>query len=303
MTRFLFHELRKIALGEFFDDLGLEQHVLGPIGIDIDSLSITDEKVGEDRLGGGANVFSNFGATMILTTALFIFILIIVLLVIHSCKNSKKCKERIQKLKQRVFWNPMIRYFILNLLKLYMAAFVVLKAPSEKETIALLTAIAILFVVTLSLYLFYRVLKRQNEKLKNAEIVQSIGSLYIGKNVHDEGHSMHVYQVLFFLRRGLFVVATVYLFDYPHLQMIVHQMLTLTFGVYIVRDTQMYATRSQKMIEIGSEFILHCISITLSQYLNVKSGQDAIENLSFVLFGLLFFGNLGLTIGFAVKNC
>ena len=39
--------------------------------------------------------------------------------------------------------------------------------------------------------------------------------MFTGKNVQDVDHSAHLYPMLFFWRRALFAVATVFLFDYP----------------------------------------------------------------------------------------
>ena len=81
----------------------------------------------------------------------------------------------------------------------------------------MITAIALIIIVNFVVYLFYRVLKRQNEKLEEEDNQKSIGSLYNGKNVRMGEHRMHMYPIAFFLRRGLFIAASVYLFDYPQM--------------------------------------------------------------------------------------
>ena len=79
--------------------------------------------------------------------------------------------------------------------------------------------------------------------MKDEVTVKSIGSFYSGKNVHSPKHQVHLYVVAFFLRRGLFVIATVYLFDYPQMQMVVHHVLTMTFTSYLAFNNSMYASR------------------------------------------------------------
>ena len=131
ITRFLLHELRKISLGEFLDDFEIGKHVLEPIGIVSQSDSATDEKVGEERLGSGKGMSSSFGATLILASIGFAVLIAIVLLAVYLCKRftcSAKCKTGVRKLKQKVFWNPFIRYIFLNSMKLNMATFVVFKS-------------------------------------------------------------------------------------------------------------------------------------------------------------------------------
>jgi len=163
MTRFLFHELRKVSLGEFLDDIDIAGYILEPIGIKVESSSGAEEKVGAERLGSSDGIFSNFGATMILVSVLFVIIIAFVLLLYFLCKRTN-CGERLLKLKHKVFWNPMIRYVILNALKFYMAGFVVFKATSSEESEvgsgAIVQAVAIVAIVNFSVYLFYRALKR-----------------------------------------------------------------------------------------------------------------------------------------------
>ena len=88
--------------------------------------------------------------------------------------------------------------------------------------------------------------------------------------------------------------------------MVVHHFLTMVFVAYIALNTRMYATRSHRTIEIGSELLLHCISIILSQY-NVKNYNaeafEVIENISFAFFGLLFLINIIIAIKFSVEGC
>ena len=88
--------------------------------------------------------------------------------------------------------------------------------------------------------------------------------------------------------------------------MVVHHFLTMVFVAYIALNTRMYATRSHRTIEIGSELLLHFISIILSQY-NVKNYNaeafEVIENISFAFFGLLFLINIIIAIKFSVEGC
>ena len=88
--------------------------------------------------------------------------------------------------------------------------------------------------------------------------------------------------------------------------MVVHHFLTMVFVAYVALNTRMYATSSHRTIEIGSELLLHCISIILSQY-NVKNYNaeafDVIESISFAFFALLFLINITIAIKFSVEGC
>ena len=61
---------------------------------------------------------------------------------------SQKNKDRTEKVKRKIFWNALIRYLLVNALKFYIAAFVVIKKASyDKKQLAT----SILMIVSLSL--------------------------------------------------------------------------------------------------------------------------------------------------------
>ena len=55
------------------------------------------------------------------------------------------------------------------------------------------------------------------------------GALYVGKNVANKARlqRLHLYNFVFLARRMLFICLTVFLFEYPALQMVAHWSLTL----------------------------------------------------------------------------
>lgn len=48
--------------------------------------------------------------------------------------------------------------------------------------------------------------------------------------------------------------------------MIAHHILSMGFMIYLSSDLYLFEDRSQAVIEIGSEFLLHFLSVLLSQY-------------------------------------
>ena len=111
-------------------------------------------------------------------------------------------------LQQKVFWNPFIRYVYLNGLKLSMASLLIIKVNGFA-----IGAICTLVGINVAVVLFVSALKLHKNHLTDAEKVKSIGSLYVGKNVHARQHKVHWYPFAFFLRRALFAIVTVYLFE------------------------------------------------------------------------------------------
>ena len=96
----------------------------------IEKSSSTEEKVGEERLGSG-DLLDGLGPTLIIGLIALAFILIVVIIIIlvaWRIKKSPKCHERINKIKRALFFNPIIRFMVLNALKLDIQAFIAIKA-------------------------------------------------------------------------------------------------------------------------------------------------------------------------------
>ena len=181
ITRLVLFELRKISLGEFVDDLQLSEKIPALLGIDFKAKSATEETVGEERLGSQTGVFHNFGPTLLLGSCVFFFIIAVISAVVIISKRkecSSKCRSCITSLKQKVFWNPMIRYVYLNALKLSMASLYVIKADGYE-----IGAVLVLIALNIAVALFVRVLFKSQSELNKPAKVKSIGSLYTGKNI------------------------------------------------------------------------------------------------------------------------
>jgi len=79
-------ELKRIALGEFVDDLGIEEKVYGLLKIEEYD---EDEIVGGYSKFGSPDLFSSLGPTFYATLSMFILILLIALLIIYIGRRSK----------------------------------------------------------------------------------------------------------------------------------------------------------------------------------------------------------------------
>ena len=85
---FILYELKRIALGEFMDDLDIGNEINDVLGLPPNEDSATDEKVSEDRLGSGS-ITQSFGATLLLGTFVFVLIVLTIILVIYIGKRVK----------------------------------------------------------------------------------------------------------------------------------------------------------------------------------------------------------------------
>eukprot|EP00353_Schmidingerella_taraikaensis_P000698 CAMPEP_0185592168 /NCGR_PEP_ID=MMETSP0434-20130131/67024_1 /TAXON_ID=626734 ORGANISM="Favella taraikaensis, Strain Fe Narragansett Bay" /NCGR_SAMPLE_ID=MMETSP0434 /ASSEMBLY_ACC=CAM_ASM_000379 /LENGTH=200 /DNA_ID=CAMNT_0028217763 /DNA_START=98 /DNA_END=700 /DNA_ORIENTATION=- len=190
----------------------------------------------------------------------------IIVFIARRIKLTDERKKKIKNLRTKVFWNPIVRYLFLNSLKLNMLAVVVFKV-AEKAIGDVAPAIAILAVLNGAPLVFYIALRRNKDSLDTETTKNSIGSIYAGKNLASEGRNALVYHPwAFFLRRLIFVVITVFKFDQPQIQMLAHHVLTVLMIAVLVYNPRAYQSRSQKIIEVGSEIFMHFTSICMSQF-------------------------------------
>ena len=163
----ILYELKRVALGEFMDDLDIGGKVMETIGLEPNEVKSTDEMVGEDRLGPKSPVQS-FGATLLIATMFslsLLFLILIVLFVIKRTKLSNRCRNCANKHKKLVLYNPIIRYLILNALKLNMAGLVALKTIPDKPK-DLMVAILIVILLNGAPVIFYFSVKRNRAQLE-----------------------------------------------------------------------------------------------------------------------------------------
>ena len=156
----------------------------------------------------------------------FLVIVFVVLLMFYirkKCKNlSEKNKQRFESLKGKIFWNPLIRYTLLNALKLTMSALTTYKVNiDDGVNIGFSTLILIVFLLLPIVYSV--VLYRLNDSLDKQKYVKSIGTLYQGRDVGGGIDSKAwVFPLFFFFRRIAFAAVTIFLFSYPSMQMLAH---------------------------------------------------------------------------------
>ena len=123
---FILFELKRISMGEFIDGLEIGDWVGGLFGIDPSADEAADDKIGANGIGD-KDFLENFGPTFILFSTLFAILIAIVLVIIYlqkRCILSEKNRIRYARLKNKVFWNPVIRYLFLNALKLNFSAMI-----------------------------------------------------------------------------------------------------------------------------------------------------------------------------------
>ena len=153
----MLYELKKVALGEFLDDVNLGTEIMKTFGIHQNPQSSSDEQVGENRLGM-PDFFARLGPTFLLATIVFLLLIAIVLIAIfvsRRIKSSQKCARCIMNFKTKIFYNPIIRYSIINALKLTLAAMVGLKAAGKDKKLAYLPILQLALISAIPLIFLY----------------------------------------------------------------------------------------------------------------------------------------------------
>ena len=283
------------------DDFDFGDQVMIAFGMDPKHESATEEKLGKERLGGSSNMFSSFGATLLLGSLIFLIIVLVVVAVILIAKRLKvsdKNRERIKKLKRKIFFNPIVRYLQLNSLKLNLSGLLVFITHGA-QVHDYIVAVLILIAVNAAPIPFYFVVKRNKGKLKSDDVRQRFGSIFAGKNVTDEDHKAHLYPFPFFIRRAAFIAATVFLFDYPLMQMYVHFVLTMVTVAILANNSRTYETKQQRVVEVGTEFLMHLTCIVLSAFMDARINDEQgqkLETMTLVFFSAILLLNISFIL-------
>lgn len=275
----MFYELKRVALGEFLDDLDISNKSMEYLGFETEEGSSSEEKLGEERLGP-TNSVTSMGSTFLLGSVVLTFIVLIIVICVvisRAMSSSEKCRMRVEKLKLKVFHNPIIRYLILNSIKLNTAAILSLKAAIIEDLKQMPVPITLMAVITLTPVVLSVVAYRRRKSLGEDKVRRSIGSIYEGKNVERDDHKVYLFPLLFFWRRTCFVIVTVFLFAHPALQMAAHYVLTMLSATMLLADGRAFESKAQRNVEVGSEFLLLFSSISLSQYANMAYSKQQKE--------------------------
>ena len=101
-------------------------------------------------------------------SALFLLILVVGVVIFLSCRNrplSEKNRERVNNLKRKLQYNPVIRYLLLNSLKFNYSALCVFK-QADAGVGSQLVAILLLLLINLCPLALSRILYKNSQDLK-----------------------------------------------------------------------------------------------------------------------------------------
>ena len=130
------------------------------------------EKIGEDRLGS-PNIFQGIGSTVLFLSLLFLLIVILITIIVVCCKMrklSEKSKERVENLKRKIMYNPLIRYLMLNSLKFNYSAMCVFKHANSGAGSYFVAALMLILINSCPI-IFTAVLFKKNNDLTSLDRV------------------------------------------------------------------------------------------------------------------------------------
>ena len=154
------------------DDLTVTEDVTESIGIPVSKKSATEEKVGDERLGS-ESVLAGFGPTLILVSFLCLFLIIVIVILLCLAKKyglPAKVKSLVDKIKAKIFWNAVVRYLLLNSLKLNMSGLVAVKL-STGLNIDLMIAVGIIAFINFVPIKFFLILYNNHYELEDEPFV------------------------------------------------------------------------------------------------------------------------------------
>ena len=172
------------------------------------------------RLGSG-NLIQNLGIMLVIALAIVLFLLILVLMK-YLGRRYERVSELYKNLRNKVYYNTLIRYVIQSTLKIQIASCTTIGMitwSTFKETSQGILAIFLMTLFTICPLLFALVLYRNNDNLHKQAMRAKIGTMYPGVWLEeDENNRFQLSLIIVFLvRRSIFVALTFSLYDYPSL--------------------------------------------------------------------------------------
>ena len=270
------YELKRMVQGELIDDLEISNQIVDFIGLEANDSNLVD-RMNEQKKLSDLSLAVNYGVSNILFTLFFILIVITILVAHRISHQIKKPSwtNRTDRWMRAIFFNSFITYTIFEALKLNIAGMI---AINGSEVI-----IAGLVLATINILpaLYTSTLYKRREVLGANKNVESIGSLFSGKNVNRSDHQVYLQPLYFMYRRTIIAFVTVFFQNYPNMQMTISITLSLATIVMMAADQHMFASKGQRFIEITSES-LHLVIIGILQQFTIPGYSAHIENFSLV---------------------
>ena len=152
-------------MGEFIEDLQIGKSIADSIGLQPDDKQGPEQNVGADRLGK-SDILSRLGVTLLLFSVIIVILAVLVIILRFLCSDriSEKNRHRLLNLRSKLFYNPLIRYAILNSLKLNLTAVTTFQLVAS-DFVQVSTAVLLFFAINAVPLILSRTLFKSNDEL------------------------------------------------------------------------------------------------------------------------------------------
>ena len=255
LIKVILDELRRVALGELFDDLnlGVTDAIRNCFGIptesDEDEQQHLEQESGEQEQEE-INILDRIGLTQI---TLFCILVLLASMCYLLVRLNRKYKwgigqSALDAINKKLSRNTAITYFYYNWIKIgYATAPVAISfvTGSERNLQSLISLIAFTLQNVILPVLFVITLIRNYDNLPFEETKAKIGVLYSNVSLlyHDGGKKLTLrrkdivmYPLIFCVRRTMFVLTCVIWIEYPAIQLVVHFATTTFYFMHLSRD-------------------------------------------------------------------
>ena len=148
-----------------------------------------------------------------------------------------------------------------------MLVFTAFEISDSSDTASKTTGWVILAIYIILPLFFALLLLMMADRLDKPESRQKIGKLFEGLNtakIDKKRPLAWLYYPLFLARRCAFAAITVYLLDYPNLQVIVHFVISHLYVTAMSSQTNLFADKAMRNTEIFSE-VMNLFGLLLLQ--------------------------------------
>ena len=103
---------------------------------------------------------------------------------------------------------------------------------------------------------------------------------------------------MYFARRTIFIFASIFLFDWPYMQLFVHQALTLATLSYMARMSRNFKNKRHFQTEFTTELLLlfHSFLLVAKLATTIAASQPILDVLILVVYGLMILVNIAYMI-------
>lgn len=234
-----------------------------------------------------------------------------------------------QRMKNKVFYQSLIRYSFVNCIKFNTNAVMAI-VNNDGTTSQVAIGVSVFLSINLLVLVYAYVLYKRRDDLGDEANRSSIGNLYSGLQLHTlplknqrggnrcgtcccSGKQIKpttrgavcLHPVVFMVRRMLFALASVLLFDHPAVQIISHHVMQVGYLCYICQPGH-FADEKHWVSEVTSESLGLVLSALFMQFVRFDLDKDQEEAVTVIFVstvGLMLASSIAFMVYFSASQC